>query len=401
MRPGEFIQGLVDGTTRFLQSYLRFIFLTLLHPLRGIARQYYRSMLATERDMSPLSFLFTSVFVASVLYIGFPLVTHLGLHDSVSSAIRNSNTDALLPIIAGALVMTILFDFYVFLFHRRGLVGLHRAKRFHHMIILAAALAIFWSTVGEIVVGNAATLLLGQERFRRIFALGSNHISFVDYLFMDDREKTRQAAVEWWIMTVPQQAVSLTVIYLLILPLSIYLHKSRYNKSRRFNGLRTVAFPAIIAVVLLALHQLSNITKSEVSGNVEVAYIECNMRPIHGQPLAGHIVVRNSTSSDQMLLLNGWTLKADWATFFSNPDGPKGPGGKLNGMEDFVSMNGSEVRINLDKTDNADAVVLKPGESKVFRYRTEPDFDAAKTLRGDGWISQPCDIEGMGFNQAI
>ncbi len=102
MKPTEFLQATVDGVTKFLQNYLRFIIGSLRWPFHEAGRQYFRSVMASDKDISALSYLFTSTFAVSLLHIDLLALGEFRIHDALNGIVRNATADALLPTILGA-----------------------------------------------------------------------------------------------------------------------------------------------------------------------------------------------------------------------------------------------------------------------------------------------------------
>jgi hypothetical protein len=146
MDPKDIVQGLADGLTRFVQSYLEFVLLSVVSPLREFTKQHYLSTWSPQKGISAVSHLFLAVVIA-VYICAIPLFDAPNIESSFGSITHSSANGALVPELITALVVTVMFDLIVNAFCRLAMSTQYRAKRLCSLIELASASALIWSAI--------------------------------------------------------------------------------------------------------------------------------------------------------------------------------------------------------------------------------------------------------------
>ena len=363
MKPAEFLQGIVDGVTRFLQNYLRFILLSLRWPLREAGRQQFRSQLAAEKDISALSYLFTSIFLVSLLHISLLTLDQFRLRDALRGVLAQARAEALLPTVIGALFMTIVFDFTIYLFHRAGFAGARRSRRLYAVTVLVAAAAVFWSHVAFMVASMLGWLILF---FSPLMGWASRSIVIADLVLRYFSFSLGTAS-------------AFCVIYAMVLPLARYRTQSRHSRLRRGPAwLHQASYPAMIAILLLSLRTARIFVTNQLSGHVEVARIDCQIR-FENKPISGIIVLHNASSLDQLVYLDHWSLSVETAIFRN-----------FQGAQDESRPGQSGILI--EGRSEQDPIILKEGESRLLHYQTELPYVrniTRKPMPGDDGLECP------------
>ena len=349
MKPTEFLQGVVDGVTQFLQNYLRFILLSLRRPFHEAGRQYFRSEQAAERDISPLSYLFTSIVIASLLHVNLLTLGDFRIHDALNGIVRNASNDALFPTLVGALIMTIAFDFTLYIVHRGGMRGLRRAKRLYKVTLLAAASAVLWSHVAFI-----AGSLLGW-----CLLLFTPPFGWIVAKWAFTRPAVIDIILSYFAFSVGMLAAFI-VSYVMLLPLSRYRAASRHSTTRRSPRAAVYLYPAFIGLLLLSFRAIRITVANDLSGRIEAVQVECGIRNT-GQPMRGIIVIRNASSSDQLLYLDNWTLTVETAVF-------------ENAFPPQQDSRPGQSPLIIDGKPNQDPIILKTGEAKLLHYVTTLNY---------------------------
>jgi len=278
MNPVDMVQGFADRVTRLFQSYLRFILLSLISPFRQTARQYYRSVRAIEKDVSPIGFMFITSAIIAFVMLGMQATSLAGrqgdnfdLRIFTISISDSATTGAMLPALLASIFFTTSFDFYVRLAYRRSFFKLGRTKRLQAMIMLTSVSALVWTIFSIIFL-----LLLSSK----IPSLSDPGLDNTPDIFLT-------------LVLV----LTLVLMYLKFIPLSLYLNKaSRKGRTlNRWSRTRCALFPLSIILPIFLATKASIEIDSKLQGTVEVTYSDCNTDNGY---IAGQMVIKNATYND-------------------------------------------------------------------------------------------------------
>jgi hypothetical protein len=271
MNPNEFVRALIDGTTRFVTMYLTFVFASMKSPSRLYARQYYRSYIASDREISASGFLAVTVLV---VVFGSPWLSgtmrrELGVTKYATTL--SESGDLTLSIVAAAIVVTLLIEMAGRLVFARLFIHKARTTRFKHIWLLAMASTTIWTWL--------------------VFWL----------LFW--ASKLWPAAHAWF--TAPNFLVNLALAALVsarqLSPLARYMRECRDRHPPRLRSRRI--WPALLApgsALLLAGMSRLFFAICDVllptTKTLSIVHLACDTVTPPREPIRGSIVISNETS---------------------------------------------------------------------------------------------------------
>ncbi len=290
MNPNEFVRALIDGTTRFIATYLTFVAASLKSPLRFYARQYYRSYIAADREISATSFL--AVTALAIVFIS-PLLSGKVPHDSGFTKYAmtlSSSTDLTLSVAAAAIAITILIEMTGRSAFAHIFIHAARTQRFHRVWLLAMASSAVWAWIAYWLLFWATTIWpLAHDAF-----------------------------------TPPRSLVSMLVITALVTarqltPLARYMRQCRNIRRPRLQS--KIARPVLLVpfsaallcgspFLFLAMISVLLPNKRQVS----IMHVACDSPTAPHQPIRGSVMIRNETP-------NGASFTASFQVLVNFGDG--------------------------------------------------------------------------------
>lgn len=276
MNPNEFVRALIDGTTRFVITYLTFVGASLKSPGRFYARQYYRSYIATDREISASGFLAVTVLV--IVFVSPLLSGRVRYNVGFTKYAMNLSTsaDLTLSVVAAAIATTLFIEMMGRLVFARVFIHVARTRRFQRIWLLAVASSAVWAWI--------------------VFWL----------LFWATKiwPPAHDACVApWSVLTVP--LITASVVARQLTPLTRYMRQCRDRKCRGVSQPRLrsrIIRPALLVPLSAALLCITPVLFVAMTSallpatkQLSIMHLACDsVTPPH-EPIRGSIMIANNT----------------------------------------------------------------------------------------------------------